>query len=80
MVVFVDFEDDSEPPEQVGNELSHLQNGINRFQKPVWGGFGEANKGANALELTLDQDDRVNPNKNVITEALGCYPSVLVHH
>ncbi|TGO34851.1 hypothetical protein BHYA_0179g00080 [Botrytis hyacinthi] len=76
MVVFIDFEDDSEPPEQVGNELSHLQNGINGFQKPVWGGFGEANKGANALGLTLDQDDRVNPNKNVITEALGCYPII----
>lgn len=80
MVVFVDFEDDSEPPEQMVNELSHLQNGINGFQKPVWGGFAEANQGTNALALSLDQDNRVNPNKNVITEALGCYPLVLIHH
>lgn len=75
MVVFVDYEDDSEPPEQNVTGLHHLQNGINGFQKPVWGGFGDANKGANIRGLMLE-DGRENPNKNAITEALGCYPII----
>ncbi|KAI9647804.1 hypothetical protein NHQ30_004192 [Ciborinia camelliae] len=77
MVVFVDLEDDSEPPEQIVNGLKHLQNGFNGFQKPVWGGFEEANKGAkSARELALEEDGRENPNKNALTEALGCYPII----
>lgn len=74
MVVFLDLEDDKEPPEQIAKELKHLQNGINEFQKPVWGGFPEANKGVMVRSLTLDEDGRENPNKNTTTEALGCYP------
>ncbi|QSZ36762.1 hypothetical protein DSL72_006645 [Monilinia vaccinii-corymbosi] len=67
MVVFVDLEDDLEPPEQLKNELRHLQNG---FKKPTWAGFGEAGMGS------LMEDGRDNPNKNAITEAMGCYPII----
>lgn len=74
MVVFVNLDDDSEPPEQIGNGLRHLHHGINGFQKPVWGGFAEVNRGATAQRLALEEDGRDNPNKNAITEAMGCYP------
>lgn len=74
MVVFLDLEDDVEPSDQLGNGLRHLQNGINGFKKPVWGGFGEADIGSIARNLSLKEDGRHNPNKNAITEGMGCYP------
>lgn len=69
MVVFVDLEEESEPPERAlqqhwslcGHDLHHGAKGF---------GIGG---------LTLKegmQDGRANPNKNAITEALGCYPYV----
>ncbi|KAG4033865.1 hypothetical protein MFRU_004g03630 [Monilinia fructicola] len=82
MVVFLDLEDDVEPSDQLGNGLRHLQNGINGFKKPVWGGFGEADIGSIARNLSLKEDGRHNPNKNAITEGMGCYPiiSVIASH
>jgi hypothetical protein len=61
MVVFVDLEDEKEPPEQ-------LHRG---FQKPVWGGFGDDDAGIVRIGA---EEGRENPNKNACTEALGCYP------
>jgi hypothetical protein len=60
MAVFQDLEEDPEPPEIIPSQWQHL---LER-------GLRTAHIG------TLDgQDDgRVNPNKNVMTEALGCYP------
>ncbi|PQE04696.1 sulfate transporter protein [Rutstroemia sp. NJR-2017a BBW] len=63
MVVFVDLEDEKEPPEQ-------LHRG---FQKPVWGGFGDDNAGIVRIGA---EEGRENPNKNACTEALGCYPII----
>ncbi|KAM3075077.1 hypothetical protein ACMFMG_007465 [Clarireedia jacksonii] len=63
MVVFVDFEDEKESPEQ-------LHRG---FQKPVWGGFGDDNAGVVQIGA---EEGRENPNKNACTEALGCYPII----
>lgn len=62
MVVFVDLEDESEPPE--------LSNG-SRLNLNLHGGLMKR-----PLELQEKEVDkgRVNPNKNSITEALGCYP------
>ena len=61
MVLFVDLEDENaEPPEIVS---------------PLW----VRNRGLRTANIrTLDGEDarRVNPNKNTITEALGCYPYV----
>ena len=62
MVFFVDLEDENaEPPEIVVTPHWILNRGLRT-----------ANIG------TLDGEDvrRVNPNKNAITEALGCYPYV----
>ncbi|ESZ96513.1 hypothetical protein SBOR_3135 [Sclerotinia borealis F-4128] len=83
MVVFVDLEDDSEPSRHIGRRLTHSPHGLMGFQKPIWGGFEGANKGAKtAGGLVLEDDGRENPNKNAITEALGCYPiiSVIASH
>lgn len=64
MVIFVDLEDESEPPESVPH-WSQLQQ---------HGGIGSM---LSLIDLSLKdglQHDRGNPNKNAITEALGCYP------
>jgi hypothetical protein len=63
MVLFVDLEDENaEPPERV---------------TPHWQQFHQ--RGLRTARIgTLDGNDeaRPNPNKNAITEALGCYPYV----
>lgn len=66
MALFVDLDDEVEPPQQGG--------------KPVWNGRVDA-------EEEEEQDDACdreahesevmyvpNPNRNSMTEALGCYP------
>jgi hypothetical protein len=62
MVVFVDLEDESEPP-----ELSNWS----RLSLNLHGGL--MNRPLELQEKEVDKG-RVNPNKNSITEALGCYP------
>jgi hypothetical protein len=69
MVLFVDLDDEAEPPERVGvtphwSQLSN--NGILRSLSTI--------AGLNMKEG--DGEARENPNKNAITEALGCYPYV----
>jgi hypothetical protein len=65
MVVFVDLEDESEPPERA----------------PRWSLLNEHGRIGNisslrglSLDAGMRGDLTENPNKNVITEALGCYP------
>ena len=60
MVVFVDLEDESEPPEQVHwSQRSHnTEFGSLGLQKFAGLSFGV----------------RENPNRNAVAEALGCYP------
>jgi hypothetical protein len=60
MVLFVDLEDENAEPPEI--VTPHWQPFNERALRPV-------NTGA------LDEG-RVNPNKNAITEALGCYPYV----
>ena len=71
MVLFVDLEDESEsePPES-GNAFKNL-NLTHR-----WGRDGEA--GLMRSTRVMDADGRDNPNKNAITQALGCYPYALL--
>jgi hypothetical protein len=65
MVVFVDLDDESEPPEDPrlgGHWDIHGRAG-------AIGRFGVGNK-----EVETDEGQRDNPNRTVVTEALGCYP------
>jgi hypothetical protein len=70
MVVFVDLDDDIEPP-----ELSSL-----KTKAPI--GWYQADRIPAAPNNQTPKrppeklNERTNPNKNAITEALGCYPSV----
>lgn len=73
MVIFVDLEDESEPPEKIiAPHWSQGQNGRREFAAlPKLGGL--------SLDV-VQQKDRINPNKNAVTEALGCYPWVFHFH
>jgi hypothetical protein len=67
MVVFVDLDDESEPPEDPRLRAHwdiHGRAGVIRR-------FGVGNK-----EGKTDEGQRDNPNRTVVTEALGCYPYV----
>jgi hypothetical protein len=70
MVVFIDLDDDIEPP-----ELSSLKTKapVGRYQSDRVPATASMNLPKRFLEKL---NDRTNPNKNVVTEALGCYPSV----
>jgi len=68
MVVFVDLDDDPEPPELGSHrndaprpwsetKLAYNPTGVQTIKTPT-------------IKLT----ERSNPNRNVVTEALGCYP------
>jgi len=71
MVVFVNLElleDESEPPERsVAPDWSHLNHYGGQEFVAVRGFGGLSLEGSNT-------GDRVNPNKNAVAEALGCYP------
>lgn len=73
MVLFVDLEDDAEPPERPGvaPHWSQLGNG-------VLGGRSLSSSGINGLDLreVRGEAPRENPNNNAVTQALGCYPYV----
>src|SRR5271156_5691068 len=70
MVVFIDLDDEAEPP-----ELS-----FNGPEAPKhWFQTDHANSIARTHTLQGSEEmlkERINPNKNAVTEALGCYPSV----
>jgi len=70
MVLFVDLEDEVEPPELNGVTPYWSRGGFEH------GGIGERR----SLPVRLKQGDRGvergNPNKNAVTEALGCYPII----
>ncbi len=86
MVVFLDLEDEAEPPE-LGNGnparwMEHHDRGyagvLRRLDinagSVVESGMGNGN-GNRSVGLADEQKERENPNKNLpITEALGCYP------
>jgi hypothetical protein len=71
MVVFIDLDDDVEPP-----ELSSL-----RTKAPIgWFQTDHILAAPNTQTPKKSPEkinERMNPNKNAVTEALGCYPSVL---
>lgn len=72
MVVFLDLEDEAEPPEQGAHWLQHHERGYAGVMRRL---------DINAVETEGWEDvERENPNKKKpITEALGCYPYVLLH-
>ncbi|KAG4416748.1 hypothetical protein IFR04_010077 [Cadophora malorum] len=89
MVVFLDLEDEAEPPE-LGNGnparwMEHHERGyagvLRRLDinagSVVESGMGNGN-GNRSVGLADEQKERENPNKNLpITEALGCYPVIM---
>jgi len=62
MVVFVDLDESDEPPEHWSLRGHH---------HGILGGLPGLSR-----KQALQDVRRVNPNKNSITEALGCYPYV----
>lgn len=82
MAVFVDLDDESEPPEaQSGNGRSawgdvrdpHLHAAALRNSE-LRGMEGKVLVARDKVDEAVDEDGRPNPNRNVITQALGCYP------
>lgn len=73
MVVFIDLDDDVEPPEL---KLNSLKTGapIAWYHNDRIPAAPNAHTPKQCLEKL---NDRTNPNKIAMTEALGCYPSVL---
>jgi len=69
MVIFVDLEDESEPPQRALHWSLRPQHGSNLH------GNGHAGLSIGGLSLE-ESDGRANPNKNAIAEALGCYPII----
>ena len=88
MAVFVDLEDESEPPEpQTGNarptwevrdpdahaHAAALRNReLRGMEGKVVAALEEERQQRNGEEK--EEDARPNPNRNIITQALGCYP------
>lgn len=73
MVVFLDLEDDVEPPGQGAHWLQHHEGGYAGVMRRL---------DINAVESEgREVVERENPNKKKrITEALGCYPYVVLHY
>lgn len=64
MVIFVDLDDESEPPEEL-RLRGHWD------VRDVVGRYGA---GRVVKEKEVDEGQRENPNRTAFTEALGCYP------
>lgn len=90
MVVFLDLEDESEPPEHYRYHAHHAHAHLTT-SAARWSNFEASTKSMNpfrrgnevgvaSLVLALARgvdgtgEVRENPNRNKMTEALGCYP------
>lgn len=71
MVVFVDLEDEAEPPEKMLSSRQWDKLDLNRNPPGGADAFSSRTQGIAGLG---EEEGRVNPNKNAVTEALGCYP------
>ena len=78
MVVFVDLEDENEPPEQLarGRWTSLQHDSKPDVARRMLGLVPiPATVGLTSIDSKGDNGEvRENPNKNSLTEALGCYP------
>ena len=74
MVVFIDLGDDVEPPELSSLKTNALSGWYQTDRIPAAPNTQTPKKSLGKL------NERMNPNKNAVTEALGCYPSVLPVH
>lgn len=68
MVVFVDLDDESEPPEDP-RLRGHWD--VNRF---IGAGSVVVEKEKEKEAKKVDEEQRENPNRTPFTQALGCYP------
>jgi hypothetical protein len=79
MAVFVDLDDENEPPEvQPCNARGDVRDPYHHAaalrNRELRGMEGKIVVARDADDETVDEDGRPNPNRNVITQALGCYP------
>lgn len=78
MVLFVDLEDENEPPEQLscGRWASRPHDSKSDVARRILGLLPiPAAVGLTSIESPGENGGvRENPNKNSLTEALGCYP------
>ena len=85
MVLFVDLEDETEPPEQLAHarwtsslSLQHDKTAVTarRILGLLPTNASSVGSSIGPLIVTTKGEDigRENPNKNSLTEALGCYP------
>ncbi|KAI1501510.1 hypothetical protein F5X99DRAFT_382779 [Biscogniauxia marginata] len=83
MALFVDLDDEGEPPQPHQQHLYGLKpdwNGdLAKQQHPPSGAAGSvtAPNGVANGRPAADHHERENPNRNGMTEALGCYPIVM---
>jgi hypothetical protein len=68
MVVFVDLEEDAEPPE-LKIAQGHWPRTVPVIDNRAISGHGRTLDGREDQML-----ERLNPNRNALTEAMGCYP------
>ena len=68
MVVFIDLDDEAEPPELSSDRHEAPKHW---FKTEHTNGIAMTYMSKNSKEKL---NERVNPNKNAVTEALGCYP------
>jgi hypothetical protein len=67
MVIFIDLDDEAEPP-----ELGAAKHQAPRHWSQI--GLGRCIPQVNGNDAKESVYERPNPNKNALTEALGCYP------
>jgi hypothetical protein len=68
MVIFVDLDDEAEPP-----ELGAVKHQVPQHWSQI--GLGRCISQVNGNDAIAETaSERPNPNKNALTEALGCYP------
>lgn len=80
MAVFVDLEEETEPPEgQTGSARTHWEVRDRNAHPALKNRELRGMEGKKAMAGKQGEDDdgeevRPNPNRNMITQALGCYP------
>ena len=71
MVVFVDLDEEVEPPELHGSRMAQASEIWSQNGSPTSSDNTQAGAAPRSPE---GLEERANPNRNAVTQALGCYP------
>ncbi|KAI1332638.1 hypothetical protein F5Y16DRAFT_121623 [Xylariaceae sp. FL0255] len=75
MVIFLDLEDENEPPQNFMQwDTDMIKQQQQQFQHQLY--HAVTTSETNGVEESKKDLERHNPNRNRITEALGCYPII----